>query len=35
LTYIDSKVLANSQATRRDPHGSRLRTIKRFSSRRL
>jgi len=32
---LDSKVLPNSRATRRDPHGSRLRTIKRYSSRRL
>src|SRR5262245_40487988 len=32
---IDSKVLRTPEPRRRDPYGSRLRTIKRFSSRRL
>jgi hypothetical protein len=32
---LTRKVLPNSRATRRDPHGSHLRTIKRYSSRRL
>ena len=35
LIFKDLKVLANSRATRRNPHGSRQRTIKRYSSRRL
>ena len=32
---IDSKVLRTLGPRRREPYGSRLRTIKRFSSRRL
>jgi len=35
LTFHWLESSSNSRATRRDPRGSRLRTIKRFSSRRL